>query len=137
MKTIPQTPLMSVLLKLEEFALFATSIAVFSTLPFTWWLFPALILTPDVAMIGYLVNTRFGTLTYNIAHHRATGLAVYALGVWFGSPLLLLAGVILFGHSAMDRLAGYGLKYASGFRDTHLGALPVPGNNNYQSSSMQ
>jgi hypothetical protein len=137
MKTIPETPLMSVLLKLEEFALLAASVVVFSTLPFAWWLYPLLILAPDVAMIGYLVNVRFGAFTYNISHHRATGLAVYALGLWLGNPLLLLAGVILFGHSAMDRLAGYGLKYASGFRDTHLGVLPAPGNNNFQSSSMQ
>jgi len=38
------------------------------------------------------------------------------------------AGLILFGHSCMDRAMGYGLKYFSGFQDTHLGKIGnVPG----------
>ena len=32
---------------------------------------------------------------------------------------------MLFFHSAFDRVMGYGLKYATGFRDTHLGTLPA------------
>ncbi|TAG51385.1 MAG: DUF4260 family protein, partial [Runella slithyformis] len=32
-------------------------------------------------------------------------------------------GIILFAHSAMDRIAGYGLKYEDAFKHTHLGWL--------------
>lgn len=32
-------------------------------------------------------------------------------------------GIILFGHSNMDRIFGCGLKYADSFRHTHLGML--------------
>ena len=32
-----------------------------------------------------------------------------------------LAGLILFGHAAWDRLLGYGLKYNDSFHKTHLG----------------
>jgi hypothetical protein len=35
----------------------------------------------------------------------------------------MLAGIILFAHSSMDRLFGYGLKYFTGFSDTHLGKI--------------
>jgi hypothetical protein len=36
---------------------------------------------------------------------------------------LQLTGVILFGHSSMDRMMRYGLKYFTGFRFTHLGKI--------------
>lgn len=35
----------------------------------------------------------------------------------------LLAGTVLLGHSAFDRLLGYGLKYGTGFGNTHLGRV--------------
>jgi hypothetical protein len=38
-------------------------------------------------------------------------------------PVMQLAGVILFGHSSMDRIFGYGLKYSDSFQHTHLGML--------------
>jgi len=117
---------MNITLKMEEVALFALSIAVFSTLPFAWWWFPVLLLVPDISMLGYLINPRIGAFGYNLGHHRALGLGVYGVGFWTGNAVLMLVGVILFGHAAFDRIWGYGLKYASGFRYTHLGVLPEP-----------
>jgi len=32
-------------------------------------------------------------------------------------------GIILFGHSSMDRMFGYGLKLGQGFKYTHLGII--------------
>lgn len=117
------TPYMNLTLKAEELALFLASIAVFATMDFSWWLYPALILVPDISMLGYLINTRVGAFLYNLVHHRATGLVVYGLGYWYAAPMLMLTGVILVGHTAMDRLAGYGLKYSDSFHHTHLGLL--------------
>lgn len=114
---------MKSLLKLEEAALFAFSIFAFSQLPYAWWLYPALILVPDVSMIGYLVNARIGAFTYNFVHHKALAVVLWSAGAFFANPALQLVGIILFGHSAMDRVAGYGLKYVSSFHDTHLGSL--------------
>lgn len=54
-------------------------------------------------------------------HHKALGLAVGVGGWLLGQPALLLAGTVLLFHSAFDRLLGYGLKYGTGFKDTHLG----------------
>jgi hypothetical protein len=39
------------------------------------------------------------------------------------SEVLQIAGIILFGHSSMDRTFGYGLKLGEGFKYTHLGII--------------
>lgn len=109
------------LLKLEDLGAFLLSIFLFSQLDFAWWVYPALLLLPDFSMLGYLVNTKVGALLYNFFHHQLLGMACWMLGIWLSLPALALAGVILFGHSAMDRLFGYGLKYPDSFHNTHLG----------------
>jgi hypothetical protein len=38
-------------------------------------------------------------------------------------PLLTQLALILLAHIAADRALGYGLKHASGFKDTHLGRI--------------
>jgi len=114
---------MKTLLKIEETAEFALSIILFSKLPFTWWLYPALFLLPDLSMIGYLINDRVGALTYNIFHHKALAVSVGVIGLFLYNDYLMLAGILLFGHSSMDRMMGYGLKYDKGFKYTHLGEV--------------
>ena len=42
---------------------------------------------------------------------------------WLASPVALALGLIWIAHIGMDRMLGYGLKYASGFGDTHLGRI--------------
>lgn len=114
---------MNTAIKLEELGMFLFSIFVFSLLPYEWWWFPVLILVPDISMVGYLVNNRIGAILYNIFHHKAIGLAIIAIGHYADAPLIILAGTILFGHSSMDRLFGYGLKTFQGFKYTHLGII--------------
>lgn len=114
---------MKTLIRLEEAAQFTLSIVLFAQLPFHWWLYPTLLLLPDLSMIGYAVNARVGAFTYNLFHHKAVAIAVGIVGLLLASPYWLLAGAILFGHSAMDRLFGYGLKHTKGFRFTHLGEV--------------
>jgi Domain of unknown function (DUF4260) len=111
------------LIKLEEAALFALGLYGFSLLPYAWWWFAVLILAPDLSMLGYLAGNKAGAWAYNLFHHRAVAVAVYALGIYLNQPHLQLAGVMLFAHSAMDRFFGYGLKYEKGFAFTHLGEM--------------
>jgi hypothetical protein len=111
------------LLKLEEAFMFGLSIFLFSKLDYAWWWYPALILAPDLSMVGYLINTRVGAMTYNFIHHKALGIGVFVLGVLLANQLLQLIGLILFGHSSMDRVLGYGLKYPDSFQNTHLGVI--------------
>lgn len=112
---------MNNLLKLEELAQLMLSIILFNQLEYSWWVFPACILLPDLSMAGYLVNTKTGAWIYNFFHHKLIGIAAFGLGFWLSNPLLALIGVILFDHSAMDRVFGYGLKFTGNFKNTHLG----------------
>jgi hypothetical protein len=114
---------MKKLIALEEAAMFAFSIYLFSRLSFAWWLYVALILTPDLSMIGYMVNTRVGAKLYNFFHHKAVAIVVYIAGVYVNNEVVQLIGLILFGHSSMDRMLGYGLKYPDSFQNTHLGLI--------------
>jgi hypothetical protein len=111
------------LLKLEELAGLLLAVAVFTTLPYAWWVLPATFFLPDVSMLGYLAGPQVGAASYNVFHHKGLAVAVGLMGWALGQPLLLLAGAVLLGHSAFDRLLGYGLKYGSGFGDTHLGRV--------------
>lgn len=112
---------MNNLIKLEELGQFLLSILLFSQLDYAWWVFPALLLLPDLSMIGYLANPQIGAWIYNFFHHKLTAIAVLILGLWLNISWLILAGVILFGHAAMDRIFGYGLKFRDSFKHTHLG----------------
>jgi len=108
------------LIKLEEFFLFLLSIYLFTLLDYAWWWYALLFLAPDLGMLGYMINTRVGALTYNLLHHKAIALALFLIGAWLSAPLLQLAGVIILGHSSADRVLGYGLKYPDAFQHTHL-----------------
>lgn len=114
---------MKTLLKIEEAFMFGLSIFLFSKLNYAWWWYPLLILTPDLSMIGYLGGPKLGVVTYNFIHHKAFGISVFVLGIILVSQPLLLAGLILFGHSSMDRVLTYGLKYPDSFQHTHLGMI--------------
>jgi len=114
---------METTLKIEELAQFGLGIALFSNLDFTWWWFPVLILLPDIGMIGYAFNSKVGALIYNLFHNKALGIAFILIGMFWLNETVTLAGIILFSHSAMDRIFGYGLKYPDSFKNTHLGKI--------------
>ena len=103
--------------------MFGFSIYLFSVTDFAWWWFPALILVPDIGMLGYLGNSKLGALTYNLSHHKAIAIAVILVGWYFHHEWATLIGIVLFGHSSLDRVFGYGLKYFDSFTNTHLGKI--------------
>jgi len=114
---------MKTIIKLEELAMFGLGIYLFSLLPYNWWWFLVLILSPDIGMLGYVFGNKQGAFLYNIFHHKGLAIVLYVLGIYFSIPLIQLIGVILFSHAAMDRVFGYGLKYDKGFKFTHLGEI--------------
>jgi Domain of unknown function (DUF4260) len=111
------------LIQWEEGAMFLLSIVLLSRLPYAWYWWLFWILAPDLSMLAYLGGNRVGAIGYNIVHHKAVAIALYLIGLFTNHPALEFAGMILFGHSSMDRAMGYGLKYFSGFQDTHLGKI--------------
>lgn len=90
-------------------------------LSFWVWLF--LFFTPDVGMLGYLINTKVGAVSYNLFHHKGLALLLAAAGFYLHSDVVTAAGILLFAHASFDRIWGYGLKYADSFKNTHLGSL--------------
>jgi hypothetical protein len=74
-------------------------------------------------MAGYLRGPHAGAIAYNVAHNWATGGLVLGLGWGLALPAVTLAGVLLIAHTGMDRALRYGLKYPTGFADTHLGRI--------------
>ena len=114
---------MKTVLKLEELGLFVFGIYLFNQLDFAWWWFLVLILAPDFSMIGYAFGNKAGAVSYNLFHHRGVAVFIYFVGIYFTNQIVQLIGVILFAHSSMDRMFGYGLKYETGFKHTHLGEI--------------
>lgn len=111
------------MLKMEELGMFLLSVFLFAQLDYVWWIYLALILTPDIGMLGYLINTKIGAHLYNLFHHKGIAVLVGIIGFLGENAEVQLAGIILFGHSSMDRIFGYGLKYPDSFKHTHLGIL--------------
>jgi hypothetical protein len=111
------------LLKLEEFFLFGLSLFLFSELDYSWVWYALLFLAPDLSMLGYLWNPHVGSWTYNLIHHKGLAIALYLLGHLLANPALQFAGTLLLGHSSLDRVFSYGLKYPDAFKNTHLGVI--------------
>ncbi len=88
-----------------------------------WWLWPLILLAPDLAMIGYLAGPRVGAALYNAAHLYGLALLLAVLGVVSGLPILIAIGGLWLAHIGVDRALGYGLKSPEGFRLTHLGRI--------------
>jgi hypothetical protein len=111
-------------LRLEGLAVAAVSAALYARSGASWWLFAALWLAPDLSMLGYLAGPCWGARFYNAIHTYAVpaalGLAALLLSA---HGLLVPIALIWANHIGVDRLLGYGLKYADGFGFTHLGRL--------------
>jgi len=78
------------------------------------------LLVPAVSIAGYRLGPATGAFIYNVVHNWAVALALVGLGLWLPSTPIEIAGAVLVAHVGMDRLAGYGLKHATTFKDTHL-----------------
>jgi len=110
-------------LKLEEIAMFALSIYLYSLLDFDWWWYLVLFFLPDVSFVAYAVSTKIGAYAYNILHHKGIMLIIFFLGIYLQNEILQMVGIVFFGHSSFDRVFGYGLKFEDSFNNTHLGKI--------------
>ncbi len=113
-----------ILLRLEGTALLLAALFAYARIGTPWPLFAILFLAPDLAFLFYLGGARLGAIAYNTTH-STIGPILLAIASQARSapPLLLPLACIWFAHVGFDRALGYGLKYASGFSDTHLGPI--------------
>ena len=111
------------IIKLEEAAMLGLAIYVLNLLHAEWWWYVLLVFGPDISMLGYLAGNKTGAVCYNLFHHKGIAIAIFISGIIMPNILLQITGAILFGHSSMDRMFGYGLKTEQGFKYTHLGLI--------------
>ena len=110
-------------LRLDGLILFAATIILFAGEHQRWWIYPALLFVPDIFMLGYLRDTKLGALLYNAGHSYFLPATTIFIGWRSHHALTIAIGLIWLGHVGWDRFFGYGLKYDSSFKHTHLGDL--------------
>jgi Domain of unknown function (DUF4260) len=119
-------------LRAEGLALFLSAVLAFHFMGGNWWMFAALILVPDISFIGYVFGPKIGSIAYNMLHSTIGPLLLACLGWWLDEDSTMIhiirdlsgfTALIWLAHIGFDRAVGYGLKYATGFKHTHLGNL--------------
>lgn len=111
------------LLRLDGLAVAVAAIAAYAMIGGNWWLFAALILAPDLSMLGLVLGEKAGAKIYNVVHSYALPLIAGAVGFFAGIAWLLPVALIWAAHIGIDRAVGYGLKYPSAIDHTHLGLM--------------
>jgi Domain of unknown function (DUF4260) len=125
-RAVPDSSRLSIpafLIKVESLALLIAALGLYIHLAGSGLLFFALILAPDLSALGYLKSVGFGSALYNSVHTYMLPAMLLALSLAWNNPLILQITLIWFTHIAADRLLGYGLKYPTEFKDTHLGRI--------------
>ena len=114
------------LLRVEGAAALAVAVALYGVRGGNWALFAALLLVPDLSMLGYRAGAAVGAACYNAAHTYLAPIALGGVGLAAGSAAVPLLALIWAAHIGLDRALGYGLKYPDGFTATHLGGSAPP-----------
>jgi hypothetical protein len=108
------------LLRLEGAVVAAAAIILYARADASWVRFVLLLLVPDLAIIGYLAGAAAGAATYNLVHTYALPVILAGAGFVANSPLVVSLALIWATHIGADRALGFGLKYPTAFRETHL-----------------
>ena len=109
-----------ILLHVEGAAILFLSVFFYRETHASWLLFALLFLAPDLFMLGYLANARVGAALYNLVHTTTPPILMIVFSLLSNQQKFLPYALIWLAHIGIDRLLGYGLKYPSQFKDTHL-----------------
>jgi uncharacterized protein DUF4260 len=71
-------------------------------------------------MVAYAAGPRVGAAAYDLVHTCALPVVLGVVGVVANADAAVAVALIWVTHIGVDRAIGYGLKYPSGFKDTHL-----------------
>jgi hypothetical protein len=111
------------ILRLEGLMLLTTAVIAYGQVSGDWKVFGLLFLAPDLSFIAFLFGPKAGAIAYNAVHSTTGPLALGFAAVLLAQPFTLSIALIWLAHVGFDRALGYGIKYASGFSDTHLGRI--------------
>ena len=81
------------------------------------------LLAPDLSMLAYGINNHVGANIYNLFHTYIISILIVIIGAYFKIDIVIMIGLIWTAHIGMDRMFGYGLKYETDFKDTHIQRL--------------
>jgi len=112
------------LLRFEGLVLFIVSaVGYFALTGYPWWLFVALFMVPDLALLVFMADRRTGVIVYNALHTKIGPIVL--LAVMFATSQLVWGALaaIWLAHIGMDRMVGYGLRYTDETDMTHLGPV--------------
>jgi hypothetical protein len=72
---------------------------------------------------GSCSSPKVGAVVYDAVHTEIFPIALGTAGVVGDSGVATKVALIWLAHIGFDRLLGYGLKYPTAFKDTHLGRV--------------
>ncbi|HDR7966296.1 DUF4260 domain-containing protein [Bacillus pacificus] len=107
----------------EGLVVFLATIYTYSLYEFSWIIFWVFLLAPDLSMLAYGINNQVGANIYNLFHTYIISILIVIIGVYFKIDIVIIIGLIWTAHIGMDRMFGYGLKYETDFKDTHIQRL--------------
>jgi hypothetical protein len=111
------------LLRWEGVALFIGMTLFYLVSGASWTYYALFFFVPDLSFLAYLAGPRIGAGVYNAMHATIAPLLLALAGMLTAEPLAGSLALVWFAHIGLDRALGYGLKYESGFRFTHLGRI--------------
>lgn len=123
MSTQNTPSLPKLMLHAEGGAIFITACILYAKLGANGWVFALLFFSFDIFMVGYVRNPQLGSLIYNFGHTEVVPLAIALIGLLVNAEPMIGFALIWLGHIGLDRLLGYGLKYPTQFKDSHLQRL--------------
>ncbi|APO43060.1 DUF4260 domain-containing protein [Paenibacillus xylanexedens] len=109
-----------ILIKIENAIVAALGTYFYFSYGYSWWVFLLLLLAPDIFMFGYAFGNKVGAYVYNIAHTFVTPVLLLLAGHMFSISFLTMIGFIWLVHIGVDRTVGYGLKYTTDFKNSHI-----------------
>ena len=98
------------LLHIEGAAVLVAACVFYQQAHGSWLWFGLLFLAPDFSMLGYVASKKVGAAPF-----------LLLLILWLsGQTSYAWLALIWLAHIGFDRMLGYGLKYETAFKDTHL-----------------
>ena len=114
--------------RLEALFVMAAALVVYHDLGLSWSMFAVFFMLPDLSILWYRINPKWGGAAYNMAHCFAFPVVLGVVAFLQADLLLQQVALIWLAHCAFDRAIGWGLKFDDSFCHTDMGmkTLPVP-----------
>ncbi|OFW55165.1 MAG: hypothetical protein A2146_01905 [Actinobacteria bacterium RBG_16_67_10] len=108
------------LLRLEGLAVAVAALVLYFHADYGWLALVLFILAPDLSALGYLGGPSLGAASYDVVHTYVLPVTLGVVGVLVDAETATQIALVWLAHIGFDRFFGYGLKYPTGFKDTHL-----------------